>query len=351
MNHKYYLHLLFSLVIISCGQPEFEKIEEVKNEYKFNTAANLLIDAHVKTIDSLYDSGVEGYFFGADSLKIYYKYFTQTEAEKGAIVISSGRTEAAIKYKEVIFDLYNHGYSVYIHDHRGQGFSGRMLPDSDMGYVDDFQFYINDLKQFYETIVYPRKRKNCFLLAHSMGGAIGVTYLEQFPDDFTAAAFTSPMLGLSFPSCPVVSLVKDTVPKYALGNSGYDEGLMGFKKNTLTSSKIRYERMNRVFDEFPKARLGGATYQWVIKSCVQFDSIFANIPRIKTPLILFSGSNEKIVDPKAHNNFVYQLDSLNIDATGFLVEGAKHEMLIETDEIRVEVLTKILDFYTKFEEG
>jgi alpha-beta hydrolase superfamily lysophospholipase len=31
-----------------------------------------------------------------------------------------------------------------------------------------------------------------------MGGAIGMTYLEQNPNDFNAAAFSSPMLGLTY---------------------------------------------------------------------------------------------------------------------------------------------------------
>jgi len=345
---KKYLLLSTTLLYFACTQPKFNEIETPQNVYNLSTSADLLLNAHVNTIDSLYNWGKEGRFYGADSVEIYYKTFIQKDDEKGAIVISSGRTEAAIKYKEVIYDLYKNGYSVYINDHRGQGFSGRMAKNRYMGYVDHFQYYIDDLKYFYDNIVTQRKHEKYFLLAHSMGGAIGVTYLEQYPHDFRAAAFSSPMLGLSFPSCPVVKLIKDTVPEYALGGADYQESIESFEDNTLTGSKVRYERMLKVFDENPKAQLGGATYQWVVKSCIQFDSIFANISKIETPLVLFSGSKEKIVAPKAHNNFVYQLDSLNINATGYLVDGAKHEMLIETDKLRIEVMTKILDFYGKF---
>ncbi len=71
-------------------------------------------------------------------------------------MISSGRTEAAIKYKELILDLYKNGYSVYIHDHRGQGQSGRMTEDPQMGYIENFQYYIDDMKYFHDAYVKPK---------------------------------------------------------------------------------------------------------------------------------------------------------------------------------------------------
>ena len=346
---KYLNISLLVILLASCSHTHFQKLEPIENKYNFSTESSLINAKHTYKIDSLYDLGVDGYFNGADSVKIYYKYFRRNRLEKGAIVISAGRTEAAVKYKEVIYDLFNNGFSVYIHDHRGQGFSGRMVEDPDMGYVDKFEYYISDMKYFYDNFVVPNNHKNIFLLAHSMGGAIGATFLEEYPDAFKAAAFSSPMLGFAFPDCKVIGIFTGDEPKYALGNTNYDEGLVSFKENTLTGSEIRYNRMNKIFEELPKARLGGATYQWVYKSCKQFDVIFDNISKIETPLILFSAGDEKIVAPSAHNDFIKELNSLGRKAKAYSVEGAKHELLIEKDESRIEVLTKILDFYTGYD--
>jgi len=337
------LLIVFSLA--SCSNTKFQKLEQVDNEYNLSTESLLLNVEHTRKIDSLYDLGTDGFFNGADNVQIYYKYFIQDSLEKGAIVISSGRTEAAVKYKEVIFDLFKNGYSVYIHDHRGQGFSGRMLADTGMGYVDKFSYYIDDMKYFYDHFVVRHNHKNIYLLAHSLGGAIGVTYLEKYPDDFKAAAFSSPMLGFDFPTCRVIGLLTGDEPKYAMGHTNYEEGIDLFEENTLTGCEIRYDRMNQIFEELPKARLGGATYQWVYKSCKQFDVIFENISNIETPIILFSAENEEIVCPAAHNDFIEELNSLGKVPTAYLVENAKHELLIEKDEVRIPVLTKILDFY------
>ena len=45
----------------------------------------------------------------------------------GTVVISAGRTEFIEKYFEVIGELLDRGYSVLIHDWRGQGLSKRLL--------------------------------------------------------------------------------------------------------------------------------------------------------------------------------------------------------------------------------
>src|SRR3954451_20076293 len=59
-------------------------------------------------------------------MTIRYRVFapeTPPAVDKGAIVISSGRTEGMVIYQELIYDLQKQGYRVYILDHRGQGFS------------------------------------------------------------------------------------------------------------------------------------------------------------------------------------------------------------------------------------
>ena len=62
------------------------------------------------------------------------------------------------------------GFSVFIHDHRGQGQSGRMVRDKQMGYIDSFQYYIDDMKSFYDNFVSKTEHDEVFLLAHSLEG-------------------------------------------------------------------------------------------------------------------------------------------------------------------------------------
>ncbi len=339
--------LISLLVTVSCAV-NFKTLQSEDNVYKLSTEEQLKNENYIEAIETFYTSGKEGYFTGKANIQIYYKIFRQAKLESPAILISSGRTEAAIKYKELIFDLYNNGYSVYIQDHRGQGLSGRMTEDPDMGYIDTFQFYIDDMKYFYDNRLKKANHKKTYLLAHSLGGAIGMTYLEQNPNDFNAAAFSSPMLGFGAPMCGATKLLTGKKPKYALSQSKYQDEKLTFEKNTLTGSEIRYNRMNAAFAKDTVARLGGATYQWVYKSCQQFDYINDNIKNIQTPFILFSAENEKIVNPKAHQKFVNKAQKLGKTCEAFLIENAQHELFIEKDEQRIETINQIFKYYNRY---
>lgn len=339
------LPLLFTL--IACGV-NFKPLQKEANTFAFTTEAQLEDASITQTIDAFYTSGNEGYFNGKNEVKIFYKTFIQPNKKSEAIFISSGRTEAAIKYKEVVYDLYKNGYSIYIHDHRGQGQSGRMTEDPDMGYIDTFQFYIDDMKLFFEMERLKRVHPKYYLLAHSMGGAIGMTYLEQFPEDFDAAAFSSPMLGFVTGTCSATKVLMGKKPKYAAGQSVYRDDKLNFETNTLTGSKVRYDRMNAAFKEVPEARLGGASYQWVHRCCLHYTYLNSHIDQIQTPFILFSAENEKIVNPKAHEHFVKQAQELGKTCEAYTIENAMHELLIEKDEQRIETMNHVLTFFSRY---
>ena len=43
----------------------------------------------------------------------------------------NGRAENMLKWTELAYDVYQQGYDVLIFDHRGQGYSQRLLNDSE----------------------------------------------------------------------------------------------------------------------------------------------------------------------------------------------------------------------------
>ena len=106
--------------------------------------------------------------------------------------------------------------------------------------------------------------------------------------------------------------------------------------------------MLKAFNETTEARLGGASYQWVYKSCKQFKYIFNNADKIQTPLLIFSAEDEVIVNTESHKKFMKKLKKLKKDANGYFVPNAMHELYIERDKARIDVLTKILDFFESF---
>jgi len=343
MRNNIILVFLALCPMLSCHS-DLKPVPKAKKDYLLTSTEQLNDTSYCREIETFYNSGTEGSFEGKSGLSIYYKIFAR-EGAKAAIMISTGRTEAALKYKEVIYDLCRNGYAVFIHDHRGQGLSGRMTDDPEMGYIDSFQFYVDDMKTFYKKFMKPGAYEKNYLLAHSMGGAIGMSYLEQYPDDFFAASFCSPMLGLKAPTCTVVKILSGKKPKYGLGQGKYNNDKIPFEENHVTGSEIRFLRGIAAYARVPEARLGGASYQWANRSCEHIKQIRRNIAEISTPFILFSAQNEVVVNPKSHFKFVEKCLKLDKVCEGYFVEDAQHEIFMEKDEQRIKVISASLDFF------
>jgi len=336
------------LILTNCSFDHFQDLTMTENKYLIASEEHLKSIEYQKEISDFFEIGSAGFFKGEKGISIYYKYFIQNsmDNEKGAIVISNGRRESVIKYKELIYDLYRNGYSIYMLDHRGQGFSERINnADKQMGHIDNFEYYVSDLKKYFDKFVKINDHKKMFLLAHSMGGTIGTRYIEKFPLDFNAAAFSSPMFGLKFPACELIGFLTGDKPKYLFGEKNFDDEENSFSTNNLTHSKIRYEAMMNMYENNPSTKIGGPSYQWVYQSCKTFIKIFKYLKNIEIPIILIRAGEDKVVTANAQKKFVLELKKLGKDVQGFTIDGAYHEILIEKDEYRIPLLTNILDFF------
>ncbi|MGL5556200.1 MAG: alpha/beta fold hydrolase, partial [Aeromonas veronii] len=173
----------------------------VTNTYQLTSEADVPSLYQQTLPDFWRQHAVEGEFKGKGGVTIRYAALRQAKVDR-AILIVNGRVESYLKYQELAWDLWRQGYSLYLIDHRGQGMSDRMLDDPQKGYVDQFDDYVVDLKQFHDQIIMADQPAKLFLLAHSMGGAISARYLERWPDDIKAAVLSSPMLGINLGGLP-----------------------------------------------------------------------------------------------------------------------------------------------------
>jgi lysophospholipase len=295
--------------------------------------------------------------------QIAYRQFLPRGAEKAAVVISSGRTENMLTYTELIGDLTMRGYSVYIHDHAGQGFSGRLLLDADdaqKSYVDDFSRYVDDLRTFVHDHVIPdiqrRGNKPLYLVAHSMGGGVASLYLEQecCRRDFTAAVLVTPMHAPKMPgwAVPGAKVMRFIHPSgYALGQGGYSTPLFTDIKSDLTHSGIRLQRIRDMYDAAAKQaatrherdpRLGGPTHAWLSAASVAGETAVVNAHRIQVPVLILQASDDTAVDNAAQGKFCRSVPGKLCE--GYVLDKAYHAVFNETDTFRVPALAKMFDF-------
>ena len=189
----------------------------------------------------------DGFFMGEKDIKIYYKSYEVEDSEE-VIVISHGFCESSEKYRELIKTFNKNNYSVYIIDHRGHGKSGRLGIDNSQINVEDFNYYIKDLKTFLDSIVVPNLNdRKLYLFAHSMGGAIGALFLEKHNNYFEKAILNCPMMEIDTGKYPkiVSKIVSKLFCTIGMGNKYlFGHGPFNSKPdfiNSATSSRKRYD--------------------------------------------------------------------------------------------------------------
>lgn len=325
-------------------------------------------------IANFWQQGQFSHFKGVNDKRINYSVFSHDESDlalndkiqRKCLVIASGRSEGYLKYKELSFDLFSQGYNVFLIDHRGQGLSERLLDNSHKGYVENFQYYVDDLAIFINDIVTPYcvldgKTQKPYLLAHSMGGAIAARYLQDYPDSIQAAVLSSPMLGLNGGGIPDIitkSLIKSTnqinqwfgeAPWYFIGQKDYAQS--DFSGNPLTHSELRFQQFSKLYQQTPAFQLGGVTVKWLDESITALEKIFANIDKITTPTLVIQAGDDKIIKNESQNDFCQQLHQLSPqscpDGKPLVIKGAYHELFFESDIYRQHALSAVINWLEK----
>jgi lysophospholipase len=320
------------------------------------TKQSELAEKYETLIKPWFDSKVDtGNLIMHDGASIYYRYARNPDA-KSVIVVSSGRVECTVKYAELVFDLFQNGHSVFIHDHRGQGFSSRTTEDPQHGYIDDFSQYVSDFELMIDYDLVPLLNKShtnlpLHLLCHSMGSTIGALLVLSRPEIFKKAVFCSPMFGITPPlplwlaiiivRCGVTfNKLRKKQSSYFLGQENYRP--TEFYKNRLMSSDVRYQIFQQAYSEQPKLQLGGVTHEWLRASLLAMQSVRERAKDIHLPCqILYSGA-DTVVSNKDIEKVIADLP--NCDSK--CIPEAMHELFFEKDKFRIPALTQVLTFFS-----
>ncbi|MBN2233069.1 MAG: alpha/beta fold hydrolase [Deltaproteobacteria bacterium] len=270
------------------------------------------------------------------------------ERALGVVLLINGRDESLVKYLSVIGELNRAGFSVYTYDHRGQGFSGRLLPEPHKGHVDDFADYVADLRYFCDHIVRPRSSGKILGLAHSLGGTIALQYALTYPREFAGLVLAAPMLG--FPTAPWPAFLVPPLlalldfcgceRNYIIGGGPFIPEPFT-ENNPLSSDRESYTAYQRLLAEQPLLQLGSPTNAWVRESLRALKKIEAEAPALELPILLLQPGDERVVDNRAQRRFCRRAGDCR------LVEfpGSRHEILMEKPAIKVSALHAVIDFF------
>lgn len=303
----------------------------------------------------LIDSFKSDYFVGAKNVKIHYAtYSTKSDAKK-CLVILPGRSEPLEKYAEVVHDLEEKvpgEFAFFLMDHRGQGSSQRMLSktgDYTKGHSDDFDNYTSDLKNFLAITVDKHSCKQKFLLAHSLGAGIATAFMQENPEVFDRAAFSSPMFKIQtnpykYGVARTIVLAQMAIGKcdeFAIGQKPFNPKAV-FSENKFTTSEARFTMAMNMFNQIvPEAQLGGVTNGWLNEVMKGTRKIRKNYSDVKIPLHVFTAGIENYSETSEMVKFCDQAPY----CVRTHLETSKHEVLMDRDVNRNQVLAELVEFF------
>jgi acylglycerol lipase len=140
----------------------------------------------------------EGNFKGLKDYNIYYQTWLPDKNAKAVLLVAHGFAEHSGRYANVVNHFVPKGYAVYALDHRGHGRS-----DGERVQVDDFNDYIKDLKTFFNIVRKENPKDKIFLIGHSMGSVIALTYAITYQQEL--AGLVTSGGGVSRPGDPPVT--------------------------------------------------------------------------------------------------------------------------------------------------
>lgn len=273
------------------------------------------------------------WYQGKGGIRLRMLYAPATTASARALaVVCPGRTESIEKYFEVQRDLQARGFAIACFDWPGQGLSDRPLKNPIRGHVTTFDTYVDGLVRGLAAIA-DRAPKERIVVAHSMGGAISLEALRTGKLDAKLAAFSAPMWGIPVP--PPLQLYARGANMFGFGTFPAQPEEKGetFEGNPFTHDFERWGLYRRLVAAEPRLALGQPTIGWVVAAldvCAGFFRPGA-LDRVKDmPMLVATATEEAIVDPAA----AARLAALLPDARHLPVQGANHEIFMETDERR-----------------
>lgn len=265
----------------------------------------------------------------------------RADRPKGSLLLIPGRGEFIEKYTEVIGELLARRFCVGVHEPRGQGLSRHRAASAARGNVSDFALYTGDAAQLLSGPFADLPRPK-ILLGHSMGGHIGIALLRAQSQAFAGAVFSAPMLGLKtgpYPR-PIARLIAGAACGLGLGRRFVPGGAAHsifdapFESNEVTHDPARYRRTQAFTQADPALAIGSATLGWLNAAFHAMAGLHRPgvAETIHIPCLFVLAGEETIADNRRIRAFAQRMPQ----ATLVEIAGARHEILMERDQVRAE---------------
>ncbi|MBW4779719.1 MULTISPECIES: alpha/beta hydrolase [Nocardiaceae] len=266
---------------------------------------------------------VESSFAGVHGTRIVYDVWTPDVAADnpptGVLVLAHGLAEHAGRYRHVIERLGSLGLVVYAPDHRGHGRSGGKRVS-----LAKWSDFTDDLHTLFSIAADEHPGSRTFLLGHSMGGAIALSYALDHQGDLDALMLSGPavnpsvgqpkalvavgaVLGRFLPSLPVLKLDPNDVSRDKAVVDAYVADPLGYHGSVTAGLAAALLQESRTYP--------------------------ARLPSLTIPVLLQHGTADRLADVSG-SELIAELAGSE-DLTLKTYDGLFHEVFNEPEQERV----------------
>lgn len=275
-----------------------------------------------------------------------------TIEERPSIVISHGFTGIIPHYTELAYYFFQAGFDVWIMEHRGHGLSPHDVTDPSVIWIDDWRRYVVDLAKFAQEVVRPQTSGDLYLFAHSMGGGIGISVAQQFPDIFSKIILTSPMIEAQMAGIPgpVAKRIARAFCRAGKGKNRvfaqkpFSPVLDPNSIRGLSAARAQWRFDTRLTDK--RYQTCAASYQWVLQTFGLKKSLLnpANCAKIQASIMLFQAENDTFVRLDRQDEFIDMAQAADCDVEKVFIPQAMHDFSEGPNHILAPVLEQSIDF-------
>jgi len=253
---------------------------------------------------------IDGRFKGAKNAGVYYQAWIPEGTIKAILLLVHGLGEYSGRFMNHVNYFVPLGYAIYGLDHLGHGKS-----DGEREVVDRFTDFTEPLKVYCQMIMKRHPDTPVFIFGHSMGGLITCSYLIDHQADFKGAILSAPAIKVSDSISPVAiamgKILSWIMPK--AGVLSLDAAAISRDPDVVDA----YINDPLVFHGRTPARLAAE----ILKTMMRVRS---EMEKITLPLIIFQGSEDKLVDPQGARLLYSNAGSR--DKTLKVYDGLYHEI-------------------------
>ncbi|MBG9988865.1 alpha/beta hydrolase [Aerococcaceae bacterium DSM 111176] len=333
-----YYRKKFSYVKLDESETAIEADKIMLPPIRWIQEAHYTVDMTDNVIPAIYKQ-LKQYTLISNGVEFKINHYTPRNSKPSAtVLILHGFREFKEVYSEVIYYLLQLNFEVFIYDHRGHG-EARVDMDSNIE-IEDFGLYTDDAVNVTQHIVNKNKTTDhLIMLAHSMGGLIGLNLLEDQPHLFDGAVLNSPEFMLNSGELPplfayfLVEIVSqfDTKSELIFSEEILEDSRFNYllKEVILSRSTIRRDFIYYLGIALYGNASQAGTIKWVSNSFKTMMDVVApnELGKAKLPIMLIRSEEDDLINSAGIYTATHYLPNAKL----YYVPGGRHENLLDKD--------------------